>query len=108
MHAVRCAVLVAFMAFVAAGCESDVEYVERPPAPADETIHNVASGCFTVDATEPGSSNTRWLAASVDGTRYAFSEKTPDTAARFRLRASDLGTYLLYDQDRHYVVADNG
>lgn len=43
------------------------------------------------------------LARSGDG--YAWAA---DGAARFFLKASDLGTYLFYDEERGYLVAEDG
>ena len=89
-----------------AGCENN--HVERPPAPVNEGIYSFAGGCFVMDATLPGSSNTRWLEANAAGDGYAFSATRMDAGARFTMRASDLGTYLFYDQEAHYLVAQDG
>jgi microsomal dipeptidase-like Zn-dependent dipeptidase len=82
-------------------------HVERPPPPQSDGVYGFASRCYTLDATPPGSTNTRWLEASGDGAAYAFSATSEAEGARLHLRASDLGTYLLYDADRHYVVIDD-
>ena len=88
----------ALLAALALGCEPPVEpYVERPPAPAHDGIYGFANGCYAMDATAPGSTNTRWLAASAAGDTFAFSAMDVEVGARFFLRASDLGTYLFYD-----------
>jgi microsomal dipeptidase-like Zn-dependent dipeptidase len=107
MDQLRGAVLLAAIALSASACDSGTQHVERPPAPAHDGIHGFASGCFTVDATRPGSTNTRWLAASDDGASYELSATTADAGARFVLRAADLGTYLLYDETGHYLAADD-
>jgi microsomal dipeptidase-like Zn-dependent dipeptidase len=99
---------VAAVAWVALAACSDAPYVPRPPAPPHDDVYMFASGCYTVDATSPGSDNTRWLAASSDGARFAFDALAPGAGARFTLRASDLGTYLFYDSDRRYLVAEDG
>lgn len=91
---------------IATGCESPPVHVERPPPPASDGIYGLASGCYAIDATEPGSTNTRWLAASADGASFAFSATSLETGARFTARAADLGTYLFYDAERHYLVGD--
>jgi microsomal dipeptidase-like Zn-dependent dipeptidase len=91
---------------LAAGCGDDALHVERPPAPPNEGIYGFASGCYTMDATAPGSSDTRWLVASMDGAGFGFTATTADAGARFTLRAADLGTYLFYDADAHYLIAD--
>jgi microsomal dipeptidase-like Zn-dependent dipeptidase len=108
MEHTRRGVLVAAVVLSAIGCGDNIAGVERPPAPANTGIHGFASGCYTLDATRPRSSNTRWLAATADGTGYELAATSADAAARFTLRATDLGTYLLYDETRHYVVAEDG
>ncbi|MCE9571802.1 MAG: hypothetical protein K8W52_01470 [Deltaproteobacteria bacterium] len=91
--------------FVAACGE---EVVERPPAPANEGIYGFANGCYTMDATPPGSSNTRWLAVANGGKGYAFAATSAEAGAKFFLKPSDLGTYLFFDQDRHYLMSEDG
>jgi hypothetical protein len=88
------------------GCENN--HVERPPAPVNDGIYSFANGCFVMDATLPGSSNTRWLTANAAGDAYAFTATRREDGARFTLRASDLGTYLFYDADAHYLVGQEG
>ena len=83
-------------------------YVERPPAPVNEGIYSFAGGCFVMDATAAGSNDTRWLKANVAGDAYAFSATRIDEGTRFTVRASDLGTYLFYDAEAHYLVAEEG
>jgi microsomal dipeptidase-like Zn-dependent dipeptidase len=101
----RTAVLACAISFAAIGCSEP--YVERPPAPANDGIYSFANGCYAMDATAPGSTNTRWIVATGD-TSFAFSAQTQDAGARFTLRPADLGTYLLYDQDGRYLVSENG
>ena len=88
------------------GCDT---HVERPPPPPNDGIYAFANGCYVMDATVPGSSNTRWLAAAGRGERFAFSATSEAAGARFTVRAADLGTYLFYDAERHYLVGtDDG
>lgn len=87
-----------------AGCDP---YVERPPPPAHDGIYSFANGCYAMDATEPGSTNTRWLASYDNGDRFAFCATSDSAAARFTMRASDLGTYLFYDDDRRFLVGED-
>ncbi|MBZ0230836.1 MAG: dipeptidase [Deltaproteobacteria bacterium] len=98
----RRAVVVAAM--VVAACDP---YVDRPPAPAHDGIHGFAGGCYVMDATPPGSSNTRWLAAYDGGDRFAFCATSDTAAARFHVRAADLGTYLFYDEEGRYLVGED-
>jgi len=87
------------------GCEP---HVERPPSPEHGDIYSLANGCYAMDATAAGSSNTRWMIATEDGAGFRFTGLTLEEGSRFLLRASDLGTYLLFDQDERYLVAQDG
>ena len=49
-----------------------------------------------------------WLAASADGAAFGFTAADAAGAARFFLQPADLATYLLYDQDRGYLAAEDG
>ncbi|PRQ05462.1 Membrane dipeptidase [Enhygromyxa salina] len=69
--------------------------------PPELDTYGFANGCFTVR------SDDTWLTASSSGDAYAFAA-SEDAAARFFMKASDLGTYLLYDQDGGYLVSDDG
>jgi microsomal dipeptidase-like Zn-dependent dipeptidase len=95
----------AFVLLLASGCEP---HVERPAAPEHGDIYSLANGCYAIDATSIGSSNTRWMIPTEDGTGFRFTGVTVEEGTRFFLRASDLGTYLLFDQDERYLVAQDG
>ena len=90
-----------------AACASP-PFVERPPPPEHDGIYGFANRCYTVDATPPGSTNTRWLAADPTGTTYAFNALAEAEGARFTMRPADLGTYLFYDAGGHYLVGEEG
>jgi microsomal dipeptidase-like Zn-dependent dipeptidase len=76
----------------------------RPPGPDYEDIYAFANGCYTMDAAAPGSAEASFLAPTDDGDRFAFRADDADQAARLFLKPSDLGTYILYDQEERYVV----
>lgn len=82
------------------------EPVPRPPAPEHDGIYSFANGCYAMDATDPGVDDTRWLVADGTGEGFAFASRTEDGGARFFLKAADLGSYLFYDQDGFYLVAE--
>jgi microsomal dipeptidase-like Zn-dependent dipeptidase len=82
--------------------------VERPAPPVNEGIYSFANGCYAMDATAPGSTNTRWLAPTADGSRFAFTARDAESGSSFFLKASDLGTYLFYDADGRYLVDEDG
>ncbi|MFO0547972.1 MAG: hypothetical protein U0271_06270 [Polyangiaceae bacterium] len=86
------------------GCESENT---RPPPPQDEDVYSLANGCYSIDATEPGSNDTRWLAPTLLGDGYAFMALDSASGSHFFMKPTDLGTYLLYDAEGRYVVADS-
>ncbi len=64
-------------------------------------VYGFANGCYSLR------SGDTYLAASPDATSFAFGAAQAG-AARFTMRASDLGTYLFYDQDGGYLMANDG
>lgn len=80
----------------------------RPPAPEHEGVYSFAEGCYTLDAAEPGSQRSVWLVADATGNAFELSAETADEGARLRLRAADLGVYLLYDTEGFHVAAEDG
>ena len=78
---------------------------ERDPPPADKGIHGYANGCYTLEVFD-GESTLRYARKGETEDRFMLSEEARDKAAKFHMRASDLGTFLLYDTDRRYLVAE--
>ncbi|MEM9454312.1 MAG: hypothetical protein AAGF11_09045 [Myxococcota bacterium] len=70
---------------------------EEPPGP---DVHGVAGGCFSVV------SDDGWLSSTGNGTGFTFVPNGAQDAARFFLKASDLRTYLFYDAQGRYLVAE--
>jgi len=62
-------------------------------------VYGFAQGCYAVQ-TDAG-----WV--SRDGEGY-ITDGAAEAAARFFLKPSDLGTYLLYDEEGGYLVAEDG
>ncbi|HET6585542.1 MAG TPA: hypothetical protein VFG69_18915, partial [Nannocystaceae bacterium] len=67
------------------------------PVPLD--VDALANGCFSIR------SGDEFLARTPASDGYALAASG---AARFFMKASDLGTYLLYDEERGYLVAEDG
>ena len=113
-HPLRFLALVSLSGLLVVACGDPEEHVERPPAPSHDGIYSVVNGCYTVDATRPGSDNTRWLQATTalveegEVDAFAFSALEDAAGSRFFFRASDLGTYLLYDAEGYYLTAEMG
>lgn len=74
-----------------------------PPATAT-TIYSVASGCFSIGVV----GTSQYLAASESGDDFEISASSLESAARFHMRPSDLGTYLLLDESEQYLVSEDG
>ncbi len=74
--------------------------LEHPPA---SSIFDFANTCVSVGVGDDGE-EMRWLVAAEDTQRFAFVANSR-ASSRFFLKASDLGTYLLYDKDGGYLVA---
>ncbi|MDX1735513.1 MAG: hypothetical protein R3228_14155, partial [Halioglobus sp.] len=73
---------------------------EFPAQPRAVDVFAYAGSCVALGA----GGGERFLAASGDG--FSASQGSPEQAARFRMQAADLGTYLLLDTDNHYLVSD--
>jgi microsomal dipeptidase-like Zn-dependent dipeptidase len=67
-------------------------------------VHSVANQCYLVGVKGPG--RRALLSATPDGSGYRLVRSQPRRATRFRLRPTDLGTYLLYDDRAGYLVSD--
>ena len=74
-QAVRAARVTTLLITLTSACDDSVEHIARPPAPPNDGVYSVAGGCYAIDATEPGSDNTRWLAASDVGDRFLLPQR---------------------------------
>jgi microsomal dipeptidase-like Zn-dependent dipeptidase len=79
--------------------ETDTDTETGEPPLLD--TYGFANGCYSVR------SGDVWLTATASGEGFEFAA-SQSAAARFFMKASDLGTYLFYDQDGGYLVADEG
>jgi microsomal dipeptidase-like Zn-dependent dipeptidase len=70
-------------------------------APAGQTIHSVAHGCFAV-----ASAARDYLVADPGAEQFQWRAGAEDSASRFRLQPADLGVYLLYDEQGRYLTSD--
>jgi Membrane dipeptidase (Peptidase family M19) len=70
--------------------------------PADLDVHAFANGCYSLH------SGDDWLIRTPADDAYALAPDGPEAAARFFMKASDLATYLLYDEAGGYLVAEDG
>ena len=87
--------------------DEDDQDIPRQPPPTDEGIYGYAGGCVAIEGFD-GSSPPRHLAPVEGGERFAFGPQDVGAAASFHMRASDLGTYLFYDAEAHYLSAAQG
>lgn len=89
---------------------ADLSVPDFGPIPEDPFVFEVASSCYALRGGDPNDSgfdskSGRYLSASEDG--FSFSADTVEQASALRWRASDLGTYLLYDEQAHYLVVED-
>ncbi len=81
--------------------EADTGTTGTTGEPPTLDLYGFAGGCFSVR------SGADYLAANPDATAFSFAADAAG-AARFVMQAADLGTYVLYDQDGGYLVANDG
>lgn len=79
-------------------CSDTTDNQPADTSPLD--IYAVANSCMSIAL--PG--NEQYLSA-VDG-QFVTATSGVASAARFRLRAADLGTYLLLDEEGQYLTSD--
>ena len=92
--------VIALLGLALSGCDG----ADRPPAPASEGIYAFANGCYTIDVARPGQS-PRFIRVAEGGESFAIDGRDAEGAARFHMRATDLGAYLLYDAEGRYFSA---
>lgn len=81
----------------------DAEGGDADGGPSGPDLYTFANGCFVLS-----DAKQRVLAKNAAGDGYAFAEGDAASASRFFMKASDLGTYLLYDEGGGYVVSEDG
>jgi hypothetical protein len=74
---------------------------ETGPIPEELDLYGFAGGCYTLR------SGDAYLTASGDGLAFAFAGGQA-AAARFFTKPSDLATYLFYDHQGGYLLAEDG
>lgn len=90
----------------AADVERDLPFpdIPRDPAPEHDGVYGYAGGCYAIEAFDRRQAPTL---AAAEGDGFAFSAVDVSDAARFHMRPADLGTYLFYDADARYLVAES-
>ncbi len=79
---------------------------DQPAAPGHDGIYSFVNGCYTMDALDPQDESGGHLTTTDDGEGFGFATHEADDATPFFMRASDLGTYLFYDDEEHYFVIE--
>ena len=89
------------------GCSDDE--LDRLSAPDNEDTYGLAGGCFHIDAATPSDTVGAFLNTTDDGERFQFAidPDDKDEATPFYAKATDLGVFLLYDDEQNYLVADD-
>lgn len=94
----RSSLLSAVSFCVFAGCSSS-----PLPPPIGSDLFALANRCVSLEASAPNRDHGALLASAQAGATFAFSRRELGEASRFFLRATDLGTYLLRDEQGRYV-----
>ncbi len=91
------------------GPDSQPLVLPPPPTGPEGGVYGYAHGCYRVELFD-GDRTVRHVAPGPveDGSHYILHDGAEgvDIAARFRMRASDLATYLFYDTDRRFLSVD--
>jgi hypothetical protein len=93
------------IAAVAPGCSDGHDrapVVASPEPPDKNSIYTVANGCYSLLVMDAGS----YVSPLDSGEGYESGASGVDGASRFRLHPADLGVYLLFDEDHHYLTSD--
>lgn len=89
---------------VVSGCTDDES--GWPAGPDHDGVYGFAGNCYAIGGGQPGETAIKFVGAT-DGTeRFGFTASSKAEASRFVMKATDLGTYLLYDNEEHYFGAD--
>lgn len=99
----------------ASGCEREDEVdnqeepvFEREAGPDHGGIYSFAGGCYHIDGALSGSDQIRFLATDSTAEGFHFEAESAEDATPFYFKATDLGTYLFYDPQEHYLVIEEG
>ncbi len=98
------ALLFAACFLCACGDDAPSQFEDTFPPAAAGTIYSYATGCFSIGVV----GTSQYLAASDSGDEFQISASSLESAARFRMRPADLGTYLLLDESEQYLVSEDG
>lgn len=82
------------------GILGDDESVGLDGTRAALDTYRFAGGCYALRE-----SGGRWLTKNHGGTGYDFVAGTQPDATPFRMQPADLGTYLLYDSEKGYLLS---
>ena len=104
-RAVSFSFLPALLALAPLGILAGCDGVSRPPPPATGGVYALANGCYRMDIARPGN-EPRFVKPNGNGVTYSVMGRIAEGASAFRLRATDLGAYLLYDTERRYFTAE--
>ncbi|MEZ5572842.1 MAG: hypothetical protein R3E64_12550 [Halioglobus sp.] len=75
-------------------------------APSEASVYDVANGCFAISPDGGQNFIATGENVVVSSTAVLAGLAVETNAARFLLRPSDLGKYLLYDENNHYLTSD--
>jgi hypothetical protein len=109
MHTIRSLRLTLIaLSLLVAGCDGNSNNNGIPNqqvdlTPADQaTVYDAANGCFALAISE----SENYISFDDGDDQYQLRAIEAQDAARFVLRPADLGIYLLFDQNKHYLTSD--
>lgn len=76
----------------------------EPVKPPAKSIYSYANGCYSIEVFDEAN-NGRYINLGSDKNQFSIAGETLESAARFHMRASDLGMYLLFDTEKRYFAA---
>ena len=80
------------------------EVIDRPPGPDHDGIYSFAGGCYAIEAYPSDSADPLSLVADDSG--YSFEETAVNEATPFFMKATDLGSYLFFDDEELYFLVE--
>lgn len=97
--------------FSVAGCSSTDSVVDVPSEPETVTVEEVSEDVVAevgpwIDADIFGVANGCFSLAPADRSMFAFENVNGIAASVYLLRPTDLGQYVLYDEERRYLAAE--
>lgn len=90
------------LSLVGCGDDNNSKKVVAPIPAAADSVYALANGCFAIGTGD----GKNFLSLDSSAASYQLGAAKLEVATRFLLRPADLGIYLLFDQQEHYLTSD--